>query len=77
MSNIAEGFERRVIGQFRHFLIIAKASCAEVRSQLHTAFDAGYLDEETCIILQEQADEASRIIHGLRLSHDRQQSPPG
>ena len=46
MSNIAEGFERSGLGEFHQFLVIAKASCGELRSQLYVSQDVGYLAED-------------------------------
>ncbi len=42
-SNIAEGFERGSRAEFVRFLVIAKGSAGEVRSQLYCALDQRYL----------------------------------
>lgn len=70
MSNIAEGFERGSPADFHRFLVIAKASCAEVRSQLYLAGDIEYLTSEEFEQLMSQANELARIIGGLRRSVD-------
>ena len=72
MSNIAEGFDRAGRAEFHQFLVIAKGSSAEVRSQLYVAFDAGYLAESEFKDLFALADEISRIINGLRASVQKQ-----
>lgn len=70
MSNIAEGFERGSQQDFHRFLVIAKASCAEVRSQLYLALDIGYLSQDEFNTIMNIANETSRIIGGLRRSVD-------
>lgn len=71
MSNIAEGFERSSTADFHHFLVVAKASCAEVRSQLYLAWDVGYINEAEFRQLQDQAQEVARLVGGLRASIER------
>ena len=72
MSNIAEGFDRGGRPEFHQYLVVAKASCAEVRSQLYVALDAGYLSGELFDRLFCMADEVSRIVNGLRSAVKKQ-----
>ncbi len=78
MANIAEGFERGRRREFHQFLSTAKASCAEVRSHLYVALDAGYLLKETFSSTFMLAEEVGRILGGLRASvgSERPIAPP-
>ncbi|WP_420456847.1 four helix bundle protein [Rubrivirga sp.] len=64
-SNIAEGFERRSRREFCRFLDIAKASNAEVRSQLYVALDEGYLPPEEFDTLYELSTRIGAKLGGL------------
>ena len=72
MSNIAEGFERGGRAEFHQFLSTAKASCAEVRSQLYIALDAGHLNQPQFAHLLRQAEEVARFLGGLRAAVGKQ-----
>lgn len=67
LSNIAEGFERGGRSEFHQFLVVAKGSCAEVRSQLYVALDAEYLAQAEFKQLYDIATEAGKVIGGLKL----------
>ena len=73
-SNIAEGLDRWRRAEFQQFLSIAKASCAELRTQLYIAHDVGYIDEVTLVGMHAKAEEVARIIARLRTSLNKKRS---
>jgi four helix bundle protein len=68
MSNIAEGFERGTSSEFHQFIVVAKGSCAEVRSELYVALDADYITEAQFDDIHGRSLELSSIIGGLKAS---------
>jgi four helix bundle protein len=74
MSNIAEGFERNSLAEFKQFLGIAKASCAEVRSILYLASDIGYLSSRDFSEIFGLAVRVGQVIGAFRSSIERRLS---
>jgi four helix bundle protein len=64
-SNIAEGFERDSNRQFLYFLVIAKASCGELRTQLYIAKKQHYITTELYNSLFEQCISVSKQLKGF------------
>ena len=65
-SNIAEGSTRATSRDFAHFLVVAKASIAELDTQIEIARRRRYVSESEATSLFEVMDEISKMITGLR-----------
>jgi four helix bundle protein len=61
-SNIAEGFERNSTNQFLYFLVIAKGSAGEFRTQLLIAKNQKYISEFEFEKINNEALEVSKKL---------------
>jgi len=61
-SNIAEGFERGGRREFIQFLSVAKGSTGEVITQLHIAYDLGYISGSDFRCLVHLAEKIGHLI---------------
>jgi four helix bundle protein len=64
-SNIAEGFNRFHNKEYKQFLYVALASCAELETQIEIATELKYLNEETKAFLLEKIVHESRMLNSL------------
>lgn len=64
-SNKSEGFERNSNAEFKRFLIIAKGSSGELRTQLLLGFELGYLQAEKYEALHKRCSVLSARISSL------------
>jgi len=64
-SNIAEGFERESNNQFIYFLLIAKASAGELRTQIYIARKRNYINKDIFEKLIEDCTTVSKSLSGF------------
>jgi four helix bundle protein len=74
-SNIAEGAGRRGATEFRHFVIVARGSLHELRSQAYVSQQLGYLDPAAWQALDGHMDRLSRMLLSLIRSFSRTLDP--
>jgi four helix bundle protein len=64
-SNIAEGFERDSEPEKVKFLVYAKGSCGELRTQVQIGMEAGFVDRETGRRWVNETREIGAMLGGL------------
>lgn len=64
-ANIAEGFERQGNREFIQFLSQAKGSVGEVKDELYTALDEGYITQTDFDAAYALAEDTTNLIGGL------------
>jgi len=64
-SNIAEGFARRNLGEYRQFLYIAFGSGAELETQLLISKELGYLKQENYSQIQALLTEVMKMLNTM------------
>ncbi len=64
-SNIAEGVERFSNNETVRFLDIARASCAELITQIFIGIKIEYIEKEIGLIWKNETEEISKIITSL------------
>ena len=64
-SNIAEGEERGTLKENIQFLIYARGSCGELRTQIYIGLDIGYIENEMSNNWIQKTKENSAMIVGL------------
>lgn len=65
-SNIAEGAARQSDRDYAHFLVMARGSLAELTTQSIIAAENGFIVQGIQHQFEEQADEVSRMLNGLK-----------
>ena len=63
--NIAEGQSRYTSKDFRHFLVIARGSLAELVTQILVAIDLGYLTSEAAQDVLTLTEDVGKMLNGL------------
>ncbi len=68
-SNIAEGVERYSNQETVRFLDIARASAAELVTQLYIATEIGFLGKEAGVRIKKETEEITKMITNLIKSY--------
>lgn len=73
-SNIAEGSQRNSAKEFINFILIAKASLAELETQILVAKDQGYGTTGKIQLALNKAEELNKMLYAFLLTLRKQAS---
>ncbi|MFC3285761.1 four helix bundle protein [Litchfieldella rifensis] len=71
-SNIAEGMSRATRKDKRHFLVVARGSCAELRTQIYIGMEIGYVAQDKGREWLQETREVSSMLAGLITTLDNE-----
>ncbi|MCD6009769.1 MULTISPECIES: four helix bundle protein [Halomonadaceae] len=71
-SNIAEGMSRSTTKDKRHFLIIARGSCSELRTQIYIGMEIDYVPQDKGREWLQETREISSMLAGLIATLDNE-----
>lgn len=71
-SNIAEGYNRKSVKESIYFFAVARASCAELLTQIHISGEIGVISQAKTVTLIDQCEKISAMIYRLIESRKRQ-----
>jgi four helix bundle protein len=71
-SNIAEGMTRSTSKDKRHFLVIARGSCSELRTQVYIGMEIDYVPQSKGREWLQETREISSMLAGLIASLDNE-----
>ena len=64
-SNIAEGMERDTVPDQVRFMVIARGSIGELRTQIYIGIEIGYIDKTMGEAWVDESKELSAMLTGL------------
>jgi four helix bundle protein len=77
ISNIAEGFDSKSNIEFHRFLIYARRSISELKSQLYVALDVKYISRSEFDTIYMQAEKTAKLTNGfVRFLSQHKKSAP-
>ncbi|WP_136064696.1 four helix bundle protein [Modicisalibacter radicis] len=71
-SNIAEGMSRSSTKDKRHFLVIARGSCSELRTQIYIGMEIDYISQDKGREWLQETREISSMLAGLIATLDNE-----